>query len=57
MLAVEFTIRCDEPVELDILMDKWPSPHFIHHYEQILHTHNERINTVKTPMPMTTGSW
>lgn len=48
VLAVEFTIRCDEPVELDILMDKWPSPHFIHHYEQILHTHNERINTVKT---------
>lgn len=43
VLVLDLLISCNEPAALEIVMDKWPSPHFIHHYEQVLHTHDKNL--------------
>lgn len=43
VLVLDLLISCNEPAAVEIVMDKWPSPHFIHHYEQVLHTHDKNL--------------
>ena len=47
VLVLELEIEQTEEAALEIQIDKWPSPSFFHHYEQILDIHDKNLYCVR----------
>ena len=47
VLVLELEIEQTEEASLEIQIDKWPSPSFFHHYEQILDIHDKNLYCVR----------
>ena len=51
VLVLELEIEQTEEAALEIQIDKWPSPSFFHHYEQILDIHDKTCTaSVRRPI-------
>lgn len=48
LVVFELEIRQTEDAALTIQLEKWPSPSFFHHYEQIVDIHDKNLSCVKT---------
>ena len=47
VIVMELDLEQAEEAALTVTLDKWPSPNFFHHYEQILRIHDKNLSAVR----------
>lgn len=48
IIVMEFHLEQEEPVGLNIRIEKWSTPNFFHHYEQIVRVHDKGLKNTSS---------